>query len=82
MSLTTLTPPSPSFGEPQRHNPVIPLIGAVKGYVAKKDIEIGEAARKFGRTTGYTEGRIFSSIWIFGFDMTAPGSRHFSRISS
>jgi hypothetical protein len=52
---------------PQRHNPVIPLIGAVKGYVEKKDVEIGEAARKFGRTTGYTEGRIFSiylDIWI------------------
>jgi hypothetical protein len=52
---------------PQRHKPVIPLIGAVKGYVLKKDIELGEAARKFGRTTGYTEGRIFSiylDIWI------------------
>ena len=52
---------------PQQHKPVIPLIGAVKGYVAKKDIGIGEAARKFGRTTGYTEGRIFSiylDIWI------------------
>lgn len=52
---------------PQRHKPVIPLIGAVKGYVEKKDIEIGEAARKFGRTTGYTEGHIFSlylDIWI------------------
>lgn len=49
------------------HAPVIPLIGAVKGYVVKRDIEIGEAARKFGRTTGYTEGRIFSiylDIWI------------------
>jgi len=52
---------------PQRHKPVIPLIGAVKGHVAKEDVEIGEAARKFGRTTGYTEGRIFSiylDIWI------------------
>jgi hypothetical protein len=52
---------------PQTHKPVIPLIGAVKGYVEKKDIEIGEAARKFGRTTGYTEGRIFSiylDIWV------------------
>lgn len=49
------------------HKPLIPLIGAVKGYVLKKEIEIGEAARKFGRTTGYTEGRIFSiylDIWI------------------
>lgn len=52
---------------PQPHKPLIPLIGAVKGYVLKKDIEIGEAARKFGRTTGYTEGRVFSiylDIWI------------------
>lgn len=50
-----------------QHKGVIPLIGAVKGYVPKKEIEIGEAARKFGRTTGYTEGRIFSiylDIWI------------------
>jgi hypothetical protein len=52
---------------PHQHKPVIPLIGAVKGYVAKKDVEVGEAARKFGRTTGYTEGRILSiylDIWI------------------
>jgi hypothetical protein len=51
----------------QQHKPVIPLIGAVKGHVAKKDIGLGEAARKFGRTTGYTEGHIFSiylDIWI------------------
>jgi hypothetical protein len=53
--------------EPQQHNGVIPLIGAVLGYVTKKKIEVGEAVRKFGRTTGYTEGRIFSidlDIWI------------------
>ncbi|MDX6613560.1 MAG: hypothetical protein QOD75_2746 [Blastocatellia bacterium] len=52
---------------PQRHNPVIPMIGGIKGYVPKRDIEVGEAARKFGRTTGYTEGNIFSiylDIWI------------------
>jgi hypothetical protein len=51
----------------QQHKPVIPLIGAVKGYVSQRDVGIGEAARKFGRTTGYTEGRIFSTyldIWI------------------
>lgn len=51
----------------ERHDPVIPLIGGVKGYVEKRDVEIGEAARKFGRTTGYTEGRVFSihlDIWI------------------
>ena len=52
---------------PHPHKALIPLIGAVKGYVEKKDIEIGEAARKFGRTTGYTEGRVFSiylDVWI------------------
>ncbi len=52
---------------PERHDPLIPLIGAVKGYVEKGDVEIGEAVRKFGRTTGYTEGRVFSiylDIWI------------------
>ena len=52
---------------PLKHQPLIPLIGAVKGYVEKRHVEIGEAARKFGRTTGYTEGRVFSiylDIWI------------------
>jgi hypothetical protein len=50
-----------------QHKPLIPLIGPVTGYVPKQDIEIGEAVRKFGRTTGYTEGHIFSiylDIWI------------------
>jgi hypothetical protein len=50
-----------------QHKPLIPLIGAVIGYVPKKDIQIGEGVRKFGRTTGYTEGQIFSiclDIWI------------------
>jgi hypothetical protein len=52
---------------PQQHKPVIPLIGKVKGYVPEKEIEVREAVRKFGRTTGYTEGRVFSiylDIWI------------------
>jgi len=52
---------------PQQHKPVLPLIGSVKGYVPKKDIAVGEDARKFGRTTGYTEGTIASiylDIWI------------------
>jgi hypothetical protein len=51
----------------QQHKPLIPLIGAVTGYVPKKNVEIGEPVRKFGRTTGYTEGQIFSmylDIWI------------------
>jgi hypothetical protein len=52
---------------PQRHNPTIPLIGGINGYVEKKQIQLGEVVRKFGRTTGYTEGRVFSiylDIWI------------------
>lgn len=52
---------------PLQHKPLIPLIGAVKGYVATNDTEIGEAVRKFGRTTGYTEGQVLSiylDIWI------------------
>ena len=51
----------------ERHDPVIPLIGAVRGYVATNDIELGEAVRKFGRTTGFTEGLVSSihlDIWI------------------
>jgi hypothetical protein len=48
---------------PHQHRPLLPLIGTVKGYVLKKDIEVGESARKFGRTTGYTEGLI-SSIYL------------------
>jgi hypothetical protein len=58
------------------HKPVIPLIGAVKGYVKRKDIVIGETARKFGRTTGYTEGRVFSiylDIWIH-YDRTGQSA--------
>jgi hypothetical protein len=52
---------------PHQHKPLLPLIGPIKGYVARKDVEIGEGVRKFGRTTGYTEGCIFSiflDIWI------------------
>ena len=51
----------------QPHKPLIPLIGAVKGFVEKKDIELGETACKFGRTTGYTAGiitSIYLDIWI------------------
>jgi hypothetical protein len=43
-----------------RHELVLPFIGAVKGYVAKQDVEVGEAALKVGRTTGCTRGRVFS----------------------
>ncbi|HEX8282887.1 MAG TPA: hypothetical protein VF588_06010 [Pyrinomonadaceae bacterium] len=43
-----------------RYERLIPFIGEVKGYVVKRDVAVGEVARKFGRTTGYTEGRVFS----------------------
>lgn len=46
--------------ESQPHKPLIPCVGAVKGYVPQRDVEVGEAVLKFGRSTGYTEGRIFS----------------------
>ena len=52
---------------PQRHAALIPFVGAVEGHVAKGETEVGEPARKFGRTTGYTEGRVLSihmDIWI------------------
>jgi hypothetical protein len=61
---------------PLPHKPLIPLIGAVKGYVRKADIKLGETARKFGRTTGYTEGRVFSiylDIWI-GYHRTGQSA--------
>ena len=51
----------------QPHDSVIPFVGGVTGYVRKKDVELGETVRKFGRTTGYSEGRIASiylDIWI------------------
>jgi hypothetical protein len=43
-----------------RHQPLIPMIGAVKGYVNKAEVEPGETVRKFGRTTGYTVGQVLS----------------------
>ena len=52
---------------PQKHAPLLPYVGAVEGHVARGEVEPGEAARKFGRTTGYTEGRVLSihlDIWI------------------
>jgi hypothetical protein len=58
--------------ESQPHQPLIPLIGPVNGHVPQRDVEIGEPARKFGRSTGYTKGCIFSinlDIWIY-YDRT------------
>jgi hypothetical protein len=53
--------------EPRSHRPLIPFVGSVKGYVPKGEVEVGEPARKFGRTTGYTEGCVISiylDIWV------------------
>jgi hypothetical protein len=44
-----------------QYAPVIPHIGAVRRYVEKKDVELGEAVCKFGRTTGPTKGRLYST---------------------
>jgi hypothetical protein len=46
--------------ESHPYKTLIPLIGAVKGYVETKNIEIGEPVRKFGRTTGFTQGIVLS----------------------
>ncbi len=58
------------------HKPIVPMIGTVKGYVEKEDVEIKESCRKFGRTTGFTQGDVFSiylDIWV-KFDRTAQSS--------
>ena len=52
------------------------MIGAVKGFAEKATVEIGENIRKFGRTTGFTAGKIFSvylDIWI-KYDRTGQSS--------
>lgn len=51
----------------QPHKLLLPFIGEIKRFVEKTEVEIGENVRKFGRTTGYTSGKIFSvalDIWI------------------
>ncbi len=51
----------------QAHKFVLPFIGEIKRFVEKEEAEIGEKAQKFGRTTGYTSGNLFSvslDIWI------------------
>lgn len=61
---------------PNRHTPVIPSIGAVKGHVEKRDVRPGEPVRKFGRTTGYTEGSILS-VYLdirIGYDRTGQSA--------
>jgi hypothetical protein len=44
----------------QEYQLLIPMIGMVKGFVKKDDVQVGEVARKVGRTTGFTRGHIFS----------------------
>ncbi len=49
------------------HKLEIPHIGKILDFVPREKIELRTNCRKFGRTTGYTEGQIFSihlSIWI------------------
>lgn len=51
----------------KRHKLEIPVIGKINDFVSRDRVEIRQNCRKFGRTTGYTEGQIFSihlSIWI------------------
>jgi hypothetical protein len=60
----------------QTHKTLIPMIGAINGFAEKKTVEIGEPSRKFGRTTGFTSGKIFSvslDIWI-RYDRTGQSS--------
>lgn len=58
------------------HKPLLPMIGKVSGFVQKDDVEIGESSRKFGRTTGFTRGQVFSiylDIWV-KYDRTGQTS--------
>lgn len=51
----------------KEHRLEIPVIGKINDFIAKDKVEIKQKCRKFGRTTCYTEGEIFSihlSIWI------------------
>ena len=51
----------------QSHEPVIPFLGSVQGYARKTDVQVGEPACKFGRTTGFSKGSVCSihlDIWI------------------
>lgn len=58
------------------HKPIIPMIGNIRGFVEKEDVELDENCRKFGRTTGFTRGKVFSiylDIWV-KFDRTGQSS--------
>jgi hypothetical protein len=58
------------------HKTLLPMIGSVSGFVDKNDIEVGEISKKFGRTTGFTSGKVFSiylDIWV-KYDRTGESS--------
>lgn len=58
------------------HKPVLPMIGTVTGFVEKGDVVVGEKVRKFGRTTGFTSGSVFSiylDLWV-KYDRTGESS--------
>lgn len=45
----------------------IPRIGKIVDFLKKEQVELRSVCHKFGRTTGYTQGKIFSihlSIWV------------------
>lgn len=49
------------------HTLDIPGIGKIAGYLTKDQIDLRSECSKFGRTTGYTKGKVFSihlSIWV------------------
>ncbi len=49
------------------HTLEIPHIGKIAGFLKKEQVELQSVCSKFGRTTGYTQGIIFSiylSIWV------------------
>lgn len=51
----------------QTHSAEIPQIGKIEGFLKKEQVELRIDCQKFGRTTGYTRGNIFSihlSIWV------------------
>lgn len=51
----------------KKHELEIPVIGKIADCLTRDRVELGQKCQKFGRTTGYTEGLIFSihlSIWI------------------
>ncbi len=63
----------------QPHKPLLPFIGEIKRYVEKSEVEPGENVRKFGRTTGYTCGKIFSIALDIRIKYDRTGKQAFFR---